>query len=237
MAKLGVNIDHVATLRQVRGNVKYPDPISAALIAVRSGADQVTVHLREDRRHIQDSDLFALRSVIKSDLNLELAAVDEIVGIACKARPDVCTFVPERRQELTTEGGLEVIKNFDILSGYIRKLKDKSIIVSMFIDADILQVEASKEAGADAIELHTGRYCESRSEEELIRLKDAAKRAKDIGLHVAAGHGLNYDNVALVVASIPEIVEYNIGHSIIARAVFVGLETAVKEMKALIGGG
>lgn len=262
MAKLGINIDHVATLRQARGNVFYPDPISAAAIVEEAGADQVTIHLREDRRHIQDADLFTLRKTVKTLLNLELAATDEIVGIASKVRPNTCTFVPERRMELTTEGGLDIAKNFDKLRGYTQTLKDNSIIVSMFIDLDLEQVLASKEVGATAIELHTGRYCELYNcsgracsariskatprlgsgqgfaatdvREELSRLKKAAIRAREIGLYVAAGHGLNYDNITFVVKEIPEIMEYNIGHAVIARAVFVGLAQAVAEMKEII---
>jgi len=234
MATLGVNIDHVATLRQARGNVSYPDPVIAAGIVENAGADQITIHLREDRRHIQDADLIALRKLVRVPLNLELAATDEIVDIAIKVRPDVCTFVPEKRQELTTEGGLDVIKNFDKLRSYVKILKAESIIVSMFIDPEPKQVEASKELGAQAIEIHTGRYCEHNSREEFDRIKAAAKIAKDAGLHVAAGHGLNYDNAALVVKEVPDIAEYNIGHSIIARAVFVGLAQAVIEMKKLI---
>ncbi len=256
--KLGVNIDHIATLRQARGTI-YPDPITAASIVENSGGDQITVHLREDRRHIRDADLFTLRKVIKTLLNLELAATDEIVAIACKARPDICTFVPEKRAELTTEGGLDVVKNFDKLRGYNKILKENSVLVSMFIDPEVKQVEASKELGADAIELHTGRYCElcgsaqsvaqdfspaniGRSkdlrytllQEEIDKLKAAAIRAKELGLHVAAGHGLNYDNTSLIVKEVPEITEYNIGHAIVARAVFVGLAQAVGEMKKLV---
>jgi pyridoxine 5-phosphate synthase len=238
--KLGVNIDHVATLRQARGNVRYPDPITAAAIVENAGADQITIHLREDRRHIQEHDLRTLRKTVAVPLNLELAASREIVDIAAEVKPDICTFVPERRQELTTEGGLDVVKSFDKLSGYVKFLKEHSIVVSMFIDPDLDQVDASKEVGADAIELHTGRYCELFKDEkcgnELTRLKKSAIRADEIGLHVAAGHGLNYDNTSLIVKEIPQIVEYNIGHAIIARAVFVGLSQAVKEIKKIVGG-
>lgn len=238
MPTLGVNIDHVATLRQVRGNVRYPDPIAAAVIVENSGADQITVHLREDRRHIQETDLRTLRRIVKGSLNLEMAASEEILNIALDVAPNVATFVPERRQELTTEGGLDVAKNASKLASYTMKLKEKSVLVSMFIDPDVGQVDASKEIGATAVELHTGRFCDVEGSErafELARLKKAAERAKEIGLHVAAGHGLNYDNVRFVVAEIPEVVEYNIGHSIVARAVFVGLSQAVKEMKEALG--
>lgn len=234
--KLGINIDHVATLRQVRGGVvPYPDPLAAASIIEKTSADQLTVHLREDRRHIQDKDLPALRKIVTKSLNMEMAASDEIVDIALKIKPDVATFVPERRLELTTEGGLDVVKNLKLLKRYVNKLKVNSITVSMFIDPDLKQVEASKELGADAIELHTGQYCELCSrKEEINRLKKAAIRAKEIGLYVAAGHGLHYENIGFLVREIPEIVEYNIGHSIIARAIFVGLEEAVAEMRRIL---
>lgn len=237
---LGVNIDHVATLREVRGT-SYPSPIIAATVVENAGADQVTVHLREDRRHIQETDLWALKNVVRTRLNLELAAVDEIVEIALKAKPNTCTFVPEKREELTTEGGLDVVKNFNKLGRYVKELKANSIAVSMFIDPENEQVEASKELGATAIELHTGRYCElfdSKSyKNELERLKRSTLRGKELGLHVAAGHGLNYDNTRVIVLEIPEILEYNVGHSIVARALYVGLEQAVKEMKKLIETG
>lgn len=239
MTKLGVNIDHVATLRQAR-RTRYPDPVTAAVVAENSGADQITVHLREDRRHIQEYDLLTLRKTVRTMLNLELAASREIVDIAITARPDVCTFVPEKRQELTTEGGLDVIKHFDLLKTYIKELKANSITVSLFIDPENEQVEASREIGADAIELHTGQFCElfdrgeKNASKEVERLKKSAYHANESGLYVAAGHGLNYDNVGLVLKEVPEIVEYNIGHSIIARSVFVGLENAVRQMKDLL---
>ena len=235
MARLGVNIDHIATLRQARGT-RYPDPVSAAAVVTNAGGDQITIHLREDRRHIQDSDLRLLRKTVSVPLNLELAAIDGIVGIAAEVRPDTCTFVPEKRQELTTEGGLDVIKNFDLLRRYTARLKEKSITVSMFIDPDTKQIEASREIGAEVIELHTGKYCEpgANVKEELERLKKMAVYAKNVGLVVAAGHGLNYDNMTPIVKEVPEIVEYNVGHSIIARAVFVGLAQAVREMKEMV---
>jgi len=239
MANLGVNIDHIATLRQARGTV-YPDPIAAALIVEKAGADQITVHLREDRRHIQEQDLGNLKRVLLKPLNLELAAADEIVSVALKIKPTVCTFVPEKREELTTEGGLDVVREFGKLQSFVRELKKAGVTVSMFVDPELQQIEASRELGADAIELHTGRYCELKGggrTAELDRLKRCAVHAMGAGLHVAAGHGLNYDNTADMVQAIPEVVEYNIGHAIIAKAVFIGIEEAVKEMKRLIQRG
>ncbi len=248
MKKLGVNIDHVATLRQAR-LTRYPDPVSAAAIVEKAGADQITIHLREDRRHIQDGDLRVLRNTVTTELNLELAANRGIVDIAKEVLPNVCTFVPEKRQELTTEGGIDVAGMMKSLRPLVKSLTDKSVVVSMFIDPEIKQIIASKESGANSIELHTGRYCELTAHlkgdedvsqltldarKELERLKIAANKAREIGLYVAAGHGLNYNNTALVVKEIPEIVEYNIGHSIISRAVFIGLENAVREMKRLV---
>lgn len=233
--KLGVNIDHIATLRQARRIVPYPDPVAAVGIVEKAGADQITIHLREDRRHIQESDLFAIRKVVRTSLNLELAAVEEIIEITLRAKPDICTFVPERREEITTEGGLNVIKNFDKLKCYVSRLKANSIKVSMFVDPNAAQIEASKEVGADAVELHTGDYCLNESANEVSKLKEALNCARSCGLYVAAGHGLNYDNIGLLIKEIPDIEEYNIGHSIIARAVFVGLEQAVREMKKITG--
>lgn len=234
--RLGINIDHVATLRQAR-RTTYPDPLEAALIAIRGGADQITVHLREDRRHIQDGDLKRLKATIDMPLNLEMAAVDEITAIACMIRPTTATLVPERREELTTEGGLDVAEHPD-LNAHVSRLKDAGIAVSLFIDPDIGAIDASMKAGADAVELHTGTYCNAQSAEErasqLHRLDSAARYAAAHGLKVAAGHGLNYDNVQAVVDAVPCIEEYNIGHAIVARAVFVGLTKAVREMKALL---
>jgi pyridoxine 5-phosphate synthase len=238
MATLGVNIDHIATLRQAR-RTSYPDPVTAALIVEKAGADQITVHLREDRRHIQDQDLANLRRVVTKPLNLELAATDEIVGVALKVKPNVCTFVPEKREELTTEGGLNVAGDFNRLRAYTHNLRDAGVVVSMFIDPDMQQIEASREMGADSIELHTGKYCELHGTDrasELERLKKCAAHAMKAGLRVAAGHGLNYDNTADVVHAIPEILEYNIGHAIVARAIFVGLDEAVRQMKKILGG-
>jgi pyridoxine 5-phosphate synthase len=234
--RLGVNVDHVATLRQAR-QAAYPDPVTAAALAELGGAEQITIHLREDRRHINDRDLEILRRTVKAVLNLEMAGTVEMVGIARERRPDLCTLVPERRQELTTEGGLDVAGNRDAVAGAVRELHDAGIEVSLFIDPDLEQVKASHRVDAERIELHTGRYCDARTaaerEQEFARLVDAAKTGKRLGLKVAAGHGLHYDNV-LPVAAIPEIEELNIGHSIIARAVYVGLERAVRDMQELI---
>lgn len=236
MAKLGVNIDHVATLRQARGT-RYPDPVAAAALAEKAGADQITVHLREDRRHIQDTDVRLLRRSVQNDLNLEMAATKEMLAFAIDAKPNVVTFVPEKRQELTTEGGLDVKKSRKILADYTPKLQKAGIRVSLFINPDPEDVSLSAELGVDAIEIHTGGYAEARDEDkiadELKRIVAAAEAGKAKGLWVAAGHGLNYANAAGV-AKIREIVEFNIGHAIIARAVMVGLEQAVREMKALI---
>lgn len=234
---LGVNIDHVATIRQARGT-PYPSLIDAAFMAVDGGADQITIHLREDRRHIQNRDPYELKKVLSVPLNLEMSAAEEIVKIALDLKPGVATLVPEKREELTTEGGLDCIANKNRLFDVVRHLRDGGIKVSLFIDPEKAQIEMSKELGADAIELHTGTYCElvdtSACERELNKLKEAAKLSQKLGLKVCAGHGLNYHNTAPAVRAIPEIVEYNIGHAIIARAVFVGLTNAVKEMKELL---
>lgn len=237
MPRLGVNIDHVATLRQVR-RAAEPEPVFAALICEASGADGIVAHLREDRRHIQDCDVFILRKVIKTKLNLEMSIAQEIVKIACKVRPDQATLVPEKRQELTTEGGLDVAANFKRIKMAIEKLQDYGIEVSLFIDPDKKQIEASEKIGVGMIELHTGRYADAKSHKEEDRyfkeLQTAAVLALDKGLIVNAGHGLNYYNAARV-AKIKGIEELNIGYSIICRAVLVGLSRAVKEMKELIG--
>lgn len=237
MIHLGINIDHVATLRQARGT-RYPDPVAAAAIVEGAGADQVVVHLREDRRHIQDQDLRTLRKTVRTSLNLELACTEAIVRIAAEVRPDCCTFVPERRNELTTEGGLDVHRSARPLQKAIALLRAQSIAVSLFIDPEIRDVEAAKALEVDTIELHTGAYCEARGPEtaqrEIERLQRATGRAGALGLRVAAGHGLNYENIRAIVQQIPAIVEYNIGHSVISRAVFVGLSGAVQEMRALL---
>lgn len=236
MIRLGVNIDHVATVRQARG-VDYPDPIAAAAIVEMAGADGIVVHLREDRRHIHDRDLRILRETVKSKLNLEMAANDEIIDIALKTVPDMVTIVPERREELTTEGGLDVETYYEKLVKLTERMHAKGIVVSMFIDPDPKAIELSKKMGSDAIELHTGRYCDAptpqEQERELERIRLGVEEGLRWGLQVNAGHGLNYFNVKPI-AAIPGMEELNIGHSIIARAIFVGLDRAVRDMRALI---
>ncbi len=238
-ARLGVNVDHVATLRQSR-RTAYPDPVAAAMLAEMAGADQITIHLREDRRHIQERDLQVMRRTVTTRLNLEMAATQEMVKIAYEVRPDECTLVPERREELTTEGGLDVVGAREIVRKVVKTLRDAEIEVSLFIDPDLDQVKAAHRAEAHAVELHTGRYCDARlasdRRRELGRILDATKSAAKLGLKVAAGHGLNYQNV-LPVAAIAEIEELNIGHAIVARAVLVGMERAVREMKELLAEG
>ncbi len=238
-ARLGVNVDHVATLRQAR-RAAYPDPVAAALLAELGGADQITIHLREDRRHIQDRDLQVMRQTVRGRLNLEMAATPEMVRIAYDTRPDQVTLVPERREELTTEGGLDVVRAREAVARVVKTLRDADILVSLFIDPDLEQVKASHRVQAQAVEIHTGRYCDAKvpaeRRRELARIVDAARAAAKLGLQVAAGHGLNYENL-LPVAAIPEIEEFNIGHSIVGRAVLVGMERAVRDMKALIAQG
>ena len=234
--RLGVNIDHVATLRQARRG-RYPDPVAAAAVAELGGADQITLHVREDRRHVNDRDLSLLRQTVNGTLNLEMAALQPMVDLALQERPDTCTLVPERREELTTEGGLDAIGQRDEVRRVVRALRDGGIEVSLFIDPDLEQIKASHRADAQAVELHTGRYCEARGAQErkreLARLAEAAKAADKLGLRVAAGHGLDYWNVTPVV-QIEEIRELNIGYAIVCRAVLVGLERAVRDMKELI---
>ena len=236
MPRLGVNIDHVATLRQARG-VTYPDPVTAAGIVELAGADGIVCHLREDRRHIQDRDLRILREVTQTHLNLEMAATEEMIRIAVTTKPDIVTLVPEKREELTTEGGLDVIKNKSSLKKGIQHLQREGIPVSLFVDPRIDQIKASEDVGANVIEIHTGHFCDARTsaeaDEELKRIFDAVAEASHLNLQIAAGHGLNYVNVRRV-AEIKEIEEFNIGHSIIARAVLVGLDRAVREMIALL---
>src|SRR5512138_1005696 len=236
-ARLGVNVDHVATLRQSRRTL-YPDPVAAAALAELAGAEQITIHLREDRRHIQDRDLQILRRTVATRLNLEMAATQDMVKIAWEVKPDTATLVPERREELTTEGGLDVVGGRDALRKVVKTLHDAEIRVSLFIDPDLDQVKAAHRAEAEIVEFHTGRYCDARlvsdRGRELARLVDACKAAAKLGLKVAAGHGLNYQNV-MPVAAVPEIEELNIGHAIVARAVLVGFERAVREMKDLLG--
>lgn len=232
---LGVNIDHVATVRQARRG-HAPDPLLAALLAEQSGADSITLHLREDRRHIQDRDVRVIREALKTHMNLEMAVTEEMIGIASDLRPSDCCLVPEKRTELTTEGGLDVAGQATRLADACGRLKAAGIRVSLFIDPDIRQVEASIRAGASAIELHTGSYADARGAErarELDRVRMAARAGHALGLIVNAGHGLDYHNVAPV-AAIPQIVELNIGFSIISRALFDGLPAAVREMKQLM---
>ena len=236
--RLGVNIDHVATLRQARRG-PFPEPAAAAAIAELHGADGITVHLREDRRHIQDRDLAVLKEVVKTRINLEMAATEEMTRIACGYRPFSCTLVPEKREEITTEGGLDVLGHREVLAGTAGRLKDAGILVSMFIDPELPQVRASRQAGAGAVELHTGTYCEAfragRHEGELAKIRAAAAFAASAGLKVLAGHGLDVRNIVPIL-DIPEIEEFNIGHSIIARAVFLGLPAAVREIADLVHG-
>lgn len=234
--RLGVNVDHVATVRQAR-RAAWPDPVAAAALAELAGADQITIHLREDRRHIQDRDLEVLRRTVTTRLNLEMAATPAMVRIALAVRPDEVTLVPERREELTTEGGLDVVRGRAAVAEATRALREGGVKVSHFIDPDPAQVRGSLDAGAQVIEIHTGSYCEARPgpdrERELRRIAEAATLGAGIGLQVAAGHGLDYQNVGPVVA-LPEVEELNIGHAIVARAVLVGMERAVREMKALL---
>ena len=234
--RLGVNVDHVATVRQAR-KARYPDPVIAAGLAELAGAGQITVHLREDRRHIQERDLRILRETVQTLLNLEMAATQEMVKVAYEHKPDVVTLVPERREELTTEGGLDVNGQKDAIARVVKNLKDGDITVSLFIDPDLDQVKSAHRVSTDRIELHTGRYCEARTEreraKELSRVVDAAKAARKLGMGCAAGHGLNYDNVGPI-AAIAEIDELNIGHAIVARALMVGFQRAVEEMVALL---
>jgi len=236
--KLGINIDHIATLRQARRG-KEPDPVEGALICERAGADSIVCHLREDRRHIQDKDLFLLKKTIKIPLNLEMAANEEIIKIALKVQPYQVTLVPEKREELTTEGGLDVRGNFQHLKGTITRFKKNGILVSLFVDPEISQIKASQEVGSQFVELHTGSYANEKGEgmkKELKKIKEMTELAISLGLRVNAGHGLNYKNV-IPITQVPGIEELNIGYSIIGRAVFVGLEKAVKEMLKLIGDG
>lgn len=236
MIRLGVNIDHVATLRQARRGFE-PDPVAAAVMATLGGADGITIHLREDRRHIQDNDVVRLRETVRTRLNLEMASYEEIIALAVRIKPDEATLVPEKREELTTEGGLDVISTAETTSQTILRLQDAGIHVSLFIDPDLKQVEQAKRLGANAIELQTATYSEARGEaaitQELEKLRKAAMHARSLGLRVHMGHGLNYWNVALI-AQIPGVEELNIGHSIVSRAVLVGMERAVREMKEAI---
>ncbi len=233
---LGVNIDHIATLRQVRGT-QYPDPIQAALLAEQAGADGITAHLREDRRHIQDRDIYLLRDIIHSRLNLEMAVTDEMIAIASEVKPYACCLVPEKREELTTEGGLNVAENQVRMNDVCLRLGEAGIEVSLFIDPDRRQIDAAVKAGAPVVELHTGRYADAETSrirsDELKRIQSASQYANSAGLQVNAGHGLNFHNVEAI-CKIPEIVELNIGHAIIAQAVFSGLAKTVGDLKQLM---
>ena len=236
MAKLAVNVDHVATLREARRAIE-PDPVIAAALAELSGAEGIIVHLREDRRHIKERDLYLLRQTVKTSLNLEMAATDEMVNIALDIRPDVVTLVPERREEVTTEGGLNVLGQMDSIVQATKRLQKAGILISIFVDPEPDQIRASKEkVGADMIEIHTGIYCDAKGKErerELKRILEAVNTAHGLGLIVKAGHGLNYFNIQPLVG-IKEIYEFSIGHSIVARAVLVGFERAVREMVEII---
>ena len=233
---LGVNIDHVATLRQARGT-RYPEPIQAALVAEQAGADGITAHLREDRRHIQDRDIFLLKDLLHTRLNLEMGVTDEMIAIATKVRPHACCLVPEKRQELTTEGGLDVAGNLPKLQAACDKLAESGIEVSLFIDPEEAQIDAAIKAGAPVVELHTGCYADAKTPTEQAgefeRIRLAAHYAYSAGLQVNAGHGLNYYNVEAI-CMIPELVELNIGHSIIAQALFSGLDKAVRNLKHIM---
>ena len=233
---LGVNIDHIATLREARGTI-YPSPLEAALICENSGADSITLHLREDRRHIQDRDVVEIRSSLKTKMNLEMAATDEMIKIARQIKPQDCCLVPEKREELTTEGGLDVASQISRMTEVCQQLKEENIRTSLFIDADIKQIDAAMSCGAPVIEIHTGHFADSTTIEEqadkYTQIKKACKYAHGIGLQVNAGHGLTIQNTKLI-AEINEIVELNIGHSIVARSVFIGLENAVSEIKELM---
>ena len=235
MASLGVNIDHIANIRQARRTVE-PDPVPFAMLAELGGADGITVHLREDRRHIQDRDVELLRQTVRSRLNLEMAATVEMVAIALKIGPDMVTLVPERREEVTTEGGLDIAGQLQTLTPMVRQLQGNGIPVSLFVDPDLQQLEACRDSGARWVELHTGSYAEAdwtTQPLELARLTEGVANARQLGLRVNAGHGLTYQNVEPI-AAIPGMEELNIGHTIVARAVAVGLQQAVQEMKALI---
>ena len=234
--RLGVNIDHVATLRQVRG-APYPNVVRAALLAESAGVDAITLHLREDRRHIGDADVHILRGLLQTRMNLEMAITDEMLAIACEVRPHDACLVPERRLELTTEGGLDVAGHFEQVKHACHTLRDAGVRVSLFIDADDVQLQAAAEAGAPVVEIHTGRFADAETEveaaHELERIRAAAETGMGLGLRVNAGHGLHYHNVQAV-AAIPGIEELNIGHAIVAQALFVGWENAVREMKRLM---
>jgi len=233
--RLGVNIDHVATIRNARGGI-HPDPVDAAILAQKSGANGITIHLREDRRHIRDEDLVRLKKEIKLPINLEMAATEEMLAIALKTKPHAVCIVPEKRQEVTTEGGLDVVKNKKILAEMIKKIRAKKIRVSLFIDANEKQIQEAKNIGADIVELHTGEFCHKagkQRETEFKKIIKCSEMAYSIGLEVHAGHGLNYET-AKIISKIPQIVELNIGHFIIGEAIFDGLTKVIKKMKKVI---
>lgn len=230
--RLGVNIDHVATIRNARGG-SHPDPVDAAILAEKSGADGITIHLREDRRHIRDEDLARLKKEINLPINLEMAATEEMLAIALKTKPNAVCIVPEKRQEVTTEGGLDVVKNEKVLCEMIKKIRAKKIRVSLFVDANEAQIRMSKKIGADIVELHTGEFCHvigKKREAELLKIKNCAKLCEELDLECHAGHGLNYET-AKIISKIPQIVELNIGHFLIGEAVFEGLGKVIKKMK------
>jgi pyridoxine 5-phosphate synthase len=234
--RLAVNIDHIATIREARKG-REPEPVAAAMIAEMAGAQGITVHLRGDRRHIQERDLEALRQSIATKLNVEMAVTDDMEHVALKVRPDQVTLVPERPQELTTEGGLDIVHHADAVKAFTKTMQAAGILVSIFLDPDEAQVRQAREVGADAIEINTGRYAEAAAREsgaELNRIEAAARLGDEEGLEVLAGHGLNYTNV-IAIARIPQIVELNIGHSIVSRAALVGMDRAVRDMVALLG--
>ncbi len=233
--RLGVNIDHVATIRNARGGA-HPDPVDAAILAQKSGADGITIHLREDRRHIRDEDLVRLKKEIKLPINLEMAATQEMLEIALKTKPNAVCIVPEKRQEVTTEGGLDVVKNEKILREMIKKIRAKKIRVSLFVDANEAQIRMSKKIGADIVELHTGEFCHvvgKKREAEFQKIKKCALLCQELDLECHAGHGLNYET-AKIIAKIPQIIELNIGHFIIGEAIFDGLAKVIRKMQKVI---
>jgi pyridoxine 5-phosphate synthase len=234
--RLGVNIDHVATIRNARGGA-HPDPVQAAIIAQKSGADGITIHLREDRRHIRDNDLIRLKKAIKLPINLEMAPTKEMLKIALKTKPNAVCIVPEKRREITTEGGLDLLKNFNEIFKIVKEIKKKNILVSLFIDPNEKQIKAAKKMFADIIEIHTGEFCHKKNQKEknaeFIKIKKCAELAETIGLECHAGHGLDYED-AKKIATIPQIKELNIGHFIIGEAIFYGLEKVIKKMKKQI---
>lgn len=233
--RLGVNIDHIATIRNARGGI-HPDPVLGAILAQKSGADGITVHLREDRRHIRDEDLVRLKKHIKIPINLEMAATDEMMNIAIKTKPNAVCIVPEKRQEVTTEGGLDLIKNFSNLQKIITKIKAQNIRISLFINADFKQIDYAKKLNADIIEIHTGEFCHLKGKaqkSELKKIADAVEYATNLSIECHAGHGLNYETTAMI-AKIPNIIELNIGHFIIGEAIFEGLANVIKKMRKIL---